>query len=109
MTTTDKTLRLPNALTIALGEYFVRRGEAREQVSCTRISSDGTTTKEYSPAKHWDKTGLLEKISKSLPKGWGYRACAGTFLFSRSGCKNCYKIDETSWPLAFVLIPDKKS
>jgi hypothetical protein len=101
-----KTCKLPNALTIAIGEYYVRRAEADERV-ISRSFCAGEETKTFSQRKDWDKKGLLNKITATLPKGWGYQACAGTFWFNREGCRNTYKVNETTWPKAEIIPPTK--
>lgn len=101
-----KTIKLPNTLTIALGQYFLARQLANTQ-EVGRTYKGGNTDPiiEYRPGKPWNKVACLERISKALPQGWCYQAIAGTFWFNRRGSKQTYKVDQNNWPLAKVIAP----
>jgi hypothetical protein len=97
-----KTIKLPNALTIAIGQYYVERARSRpHQIS---QSWDGKkTTITYSKPAYWDKEKSLERISEVLPRGCGYQAVAGSFWISKAGNKKThYYINEELWPFAEI-------
>ena len=97
----NKTIRLPNALTIAFGQYFLNYQLSKPQTSLVRINSDGTKTTETTKGRHWDKNADLERISASMPKGWVYQPCAGTFwIFPAKVKKHHYYMHCNIWPLA---------
>lgn len=97
-----KKIKLPNALTIALGQYFMSRALATPHKIGEHWSGNERTV-TFSEARRWDKDGALERISDSLPKGWGYQASAGTFWIYKAGNKKThYYTHEELWPLAEV-------
>ncbi len=102
MTTTFKTIKLPNALTIALGQYFLSYAVANSHMTGSTHSTEGVSI-HYSPQRPWNKEKCLDRINAALPKGWGYQACAGSFwLFKKGNTKTHYYIHNETWPLAEV-------
>lgn len=97
-----KKIKLPNALTIALGQYFMSRALATpHQIGANWNGNEKSVT--FSEARNWNKDLCLERITSSLPKGWGYQACAGTFWIYKAGNKKThYYTHEEIWPLAEV-------
>lgn len=103
-TTTNKTIKLPNALTIALGQYYLTRALATpHKIGATWNGNNSTVT--FSEARPWDKEGALKRVSDSLPKGWGYQASAGTFwIFKKGNKKTHYFIHDKLWPVAEIRL-----
>lgn len=97
-----KKIKLPNTLTIALGQYYLTRALATpHQIGSFWNGNEKSVT--FSEARSWDKDGALKRISYSLPKGWGYQASAGTFWIYKAGNKKThYYIHEELWPFAEV-------
>lgn len=99
---TMKTTKLPNALTIALGQYFLSWANSNPHEIGSTHSSSGTSI-HYSTSRPWNKDLCLYRIKNSLPSGWGYEACAGSFWIHKKGNKKThYYIDTETWPLAEI-------
>lgn len=95
--------RLPNELTIALGQYFLNRQLANPQTVAITCHSDGTRTVETRDGRKWDKNADFDRICSKLPVGWHLQACAGTFWITTPSLKcNHYYANENTWPLAEV-------
>lgn len=92
--------KLPNKLTIALGQYFINRNLSKSQEVRNTYSKNKTET-VIRKGKTWDKESDLNRIDNTLPDDWTYTACAGTFWFQKSNKnKYVYTVDEDTWPLA---------
>lgn len=74
-----KTIRLPNELTIALGQYFLSYQLSKPQKIGSSYSNK-IRTETFEDGIPFEKEKCLDRISNSLPKGWGYQACAGYIL-----------------------------
>lgn len=98
-----RTTKLPNQLTIALGQYFLNRQLSHPQTVATTVHGDGRRTVETREGRSWNKVADLDRICESLPKGWHFQACAGTFWISTPNLKvSHYYANEDLWPLAEV-------
>jgi hypothetical protein len=98
-----RTIKLPNALTIALGQYFLNRQLANPQTTCVTYHGDGTTSRQIREGRKWDKNADCDRLSNALPQGWHFSATAGTFwITSPRTKKHHYYTNENLWPLAEV-------
>ena len=101
---TNKTISLPAAITIAVGQYYLNRQLANKQLVSHTIRPDGTKLEEWRNGKPWNKDADLDRISESCRKHkFGYQAFAGTFWFHTSRAKTrTYLMEQSSWPLAQI-------
>lgn len=100
--TNNKTRKLPNNLTIALGQYFLSYANCNSHKIGETHSSLGTSI-HYSPDQPWNKQECLDRIDAAIIPEWSYQSSAGSFwLFKRGNKKTHYYIDKQTWPLAEI-------
>jgi hypothetical protein len=98
-----KMKKLPNAVTIALGQYFLKYQLSQPQIGGRTTHPDGSVDTITHSGTPWDKNACLAEITESLPKDWTYQACAGSFwLMSARMTKIHYYITNSTWPLAEI-------
>lgn len=103
-TVQTKTIKLPNALTIAIGQYFLSWAVANPHMIGSTYKG-GLTEITYSVQRPWNKEECFKRIDAILPEGWGYQACAGSFwIFKKGNKKTHYYIDNETWPLAEIRL-----
>jgi hypothetical protein len=98
-----KTTRLPHALTIALGQYFLNAQLAQEQLVSTTSRPDGSYEKTYRSGRPRNSDLDTARVFDATPKTWGVQRCGQSFWFTVPKLKkHHYYTDVYLWPMARI-------
>lgn len=94
-----KNPRIPAAMIIALGQYFMGQLKTNPQLISKTIVN-GIKSEEWREGLPWNKEEAIKRIEAATPKHVTWSAIAGTFWIHRQKSKWVYEISKETWPLA---------